>query len=310
MKSATFTDFDAFSESVSEVEAVMTLRNLRHRTWVIHQVQLPGIHVQLGRLGSGNIVEGQSWAGGHVLYLPLTSTCRYTGHGEEIGAGSFLILEPDCDFSVCTADQHDWCTVFVPDDVLSRYGMVGNPSSNPGRCWVSDARPDLANQFRAAVSELIRAALENPNLETSPAAPVAEKALATIASSVLQGPKAMPDSPGGRPKIPRKEIIRRCNAYLEESRNAHASVPDLAAAARVSERTLREAYQAFYGVSPTRYLQLRQLNLVYRDLREGSGHGSTVSGILLKHGIWEHGRFSKRYYETFGEKPSVTLRNA
>jgi AraC family ethanolamine operon transcriptional activator len=48
------------------------------------------------------------------------------------------------------------------------------------------------------------------------------------------------------------------------------------------------------------------LHAVRRDLRSATGD-ATVSGILVRHGIWDHGRFAARYRRHFGEAPSATL---
>lgn len=310
MKTATFTDFDAFADTVTDVDCVMTLRNPKHRTWVVHQVQLPRAHVQLGRLGSGNIVEGQSWSDGYLLYLPLTKRCLYRANGEVIPADSFMILEPGSEFALSTADEHDWCTIFVPGDALAlRQGNDSLSDSERGQCRLSEANPYLAAQFQSALSQLISAAIENPNFEPSPAAVVAEKELVKIASSVLQIPPVSRPEGCGRKKISRNEIIRRCNEHQEEFAEEPVSVSDLAAAAGVSERTLRTAFQVYYGMGPAKYLQMRQLNRIHHELNESSPDEQTVSDILLRHGIWEHGRFASRYRQLFGEKPSTTLRS-
>jgi AraC-like DNA-binding protein len=310
MKKVTFSEFDAFAETVTDVDCVMTLRNPRHRTWVIHQVELPRTHIQLGRLGSGNLVEGQSWSHGYLFYLPLTDKCTYTANGEVIPPHSFMILEPNCEFSICTADQHDWCSIFVPEDLISNYIDTDSFSdSGPGQCRVSEADPDSALRLSTSVSQLIRNAIENPNLETSPAAPVAERELVKIASTVLRNPRADSHNNGGRPQVPRQLIIDRCKKYLAESCASAASASDLAAASGVSERTLRSAFNDYYGMCPTQYFQLRQLNRVHQDLRASSPEEHKVADILLRHGIWEHGRFASRYQQLFGEKPSITLRS-
>ena len=76
MESKSFTDYDAFAASVSDVDAEMMFQNPRVRSWSINKVYLPDTHVQLGRLGTGNIVQGQSWSTGYVVYLPLANAWR------------------------------------------------------------------------------------------------------------------------------------------------------------------------------------------------------------------------------------------
>jgi AraC family ethanolamine operon transcriptional activator len=97
---------------------------------------------------------------------------------------------------------------------------------------------------------------------------------------------------------------------MEQQPSPAFSVADLADTVRVSERTLRAAFLAYFGVGPSRYMKLRQLNQVHRDLKAASPDESTVSGIVLQNGVWEHGRFASAYRRFFGETPSTTLRSA
>ena len=82
-----YEDFDAFAGDVRDIDAVMMLQNPRRRRWTIGQLNLSGIHVQCGALGSGNIVEGQSWSSGYIFYLPLSTECEYRLNGARIGGG-------------------------------------------------------------------------------------------------------------------------------------------------------------------------------------------------------------------------------
>jgi len=93
---------------------------------------------------------------------------------------------------------------------------------------------------------------------------------------------------------------------LDSETLGRPSVADLAIRTGVTERTLARAFHDAFGVSPLRYMTLRQLHRVRRTL-VGTGEPTTVSAILMRHGIWEHGRFSGRYRKHFGESPAATL---
>ncbi|MGB5636772.1 MAG: helix-turn-helix domain-containing protein [Waterburya sp.] len=82
----------------------------------------------------------------------------------------------------------------------------------------------------------------------------------------------------------------------------------MAAAAQVSERTLRTAFNEYFGVGPIRYLQLRQLNQVHHALGAADPEAVSVSDVLFRNGVWELSRFASRYRRLFGELPSETLR--
>jgi AraC-like DNA-binding protein len=308
MKTVTYSDFDAFSDSVSDVDCVMTVHSPTYRTWVLHQAQLPNIHVQLGRLGSGNIVVGSSNRDSYLLYLPLTRDCQYRANGRDADTSKFMVLEPASEFHLSTHDSHDWCSISFSSDSAAEYGLREAPAGDgPGRCRVSGSHPDLALQFRSAISELIKGAIKNPNLEATQAAAVAEKHLMGIAASLLRDTPLDQDGHAGRPRLSRQAIIGRCRDQIEQCRDSCLTIADLTAACGVSDRTLREAFQAYFGMGPKRYLKLRQLNRVYRELRASDPDEQKVSDCLLRHGILEHGRFAAEYKELFSEPPSATL---
>jgi AraC family ethanolamine operon transcriptional activator len=95
---------------------------------------------------------------------------------------------------------------------------------------------------------------------------------------------------------------------IEQRDGDVVAVGDFAAAASVSERTLRTAFNEYFGVGPVRYLHLRQLHQVKHTLQVADPEADSVSDVLVQHGVWEFGLFASRYRRLFGELPSDTLR--
>jgi transcriptional regulator GlxA family with amidase domain len=112
----------------------------------------------------------------------------------------------------------------------------------------------------------------------------------------------------GRPKADRGEIIRRTMAYLDATSMGRPSIAALAAHADVTERTLCRAFHDTFDISPLDYINLRLLHRVRRSLLAAAPDQTTVSAVLMEHGVWEHGRFAGRYRRQFGEALSETLR--
>jgi transcriptional regulator GlxA family with amidase domain len=90
----------------------------------------------------------------------------------------------------------------------------------------------------------------------------------------------------------------------------YVTVPDLASAAGVSERTLRAAFQGYFGIGPVQFLRLRTLNQVRDSLRNCDPALTTVTDVATRFGVWELGRLARDYRLLFGELPSQTLRRA
>ena len=115
-----FADFDAFVESVRDVDCRMMLQNPARRSWTIHSAEIAGLRVQMGQLGSGNIVKGQCGSGGAMICLPLSDTRAYTLNGQDFGRASFMTLDPRAEFTLSTKLEHDWCAITIPIHVLDR----------------------------------------------------------------------------------------------------------------------------------------------------------------------------------------------
>ena len=77
--------------------------------------------------------------------------------------------------------------------------------------------------------------------------------------------------------------------------------------AGVSERTLETAFKEYMGITPSHYLQLRNLRQIRRALRTAESGEKTVTEILAACGEFEFGRFAARYRRMYGELPSQTL---
>lgn len=190
---------------------------------------------------------------------------------------------------------HAWCSIALPFDVTgvdpnARARIVGQGAAVP--------------RLRQMAHAMADAFLDRPG-DTS-AHLMAGRELAGAAVACLTGADSSRPAVG-RPRLDRSVIIRRAMAAVE----AAAVVPDaadLAATVGVTSRTLLRAFREAYGISPKRYLMLRELHAVRRQLVAGCCEGLTVADVLTRHGIWEFGRFACRYRLQFGELPSETLR--
>jgi AraC family ethanolamine operon transcriptional activator len=315
MISKRFEDFDAFAATIRDVDCEMLLRNPQRHLWEIDQTNVAGIDVQLGKVGSGNIVQGQSWSNGFLFYVPLTAAVEYSANGIVIGENSVAVLEPGCDFCVSTKIAHDWCTVFVPTRMLVCESEAPASSSAPiiapaKRCYVPSVNSHVADWMVAAVRQILFASKNSSKFENSPAAASAVVELSKIATTLVQQGRLEQSPQEGRPVIHRKEIIDRSMSILEERSDENITVKEIASAAHVSERTLRSAFNEYFGLSPIRYLQLRRLNRVKQSLRSASRAHVSVADILVDHGVFEFGRFASQYRQLFGELPSETLKNS
>ncbi|EME55021.1 AraC family transcriptional regulator [Amycolatopsis decaplanina] len=108
------------------------------------------------------------------------------------------------------------------------------------------------------------------------------------------------------PALPR--AVRRAMAYCEEHAGEPVSVADMAAAARVSLRTLQARFRIDFGATPAAYLRRVRLDRVHQDLlriADGSASG-TVAEVATRWGFTHLSRFAAYYREAYGQVPSRT----
>jgi AraC-like DNA-binding protein len=106
------------------------------------------------------------------------------------------------------------------------------------------------------------------------------------------------------------DIVARFEGALMtciEPQEPQVSVPQLAAAIGLPEHTLRRRCAQILGMSPSRYLRLRRLNLVRSELRRADPATASVTEIAQRFQFSELGRFAAAYRKVFGELPSDTL---
>lgn len=100
---------------------------------------------------------------------------------------------------------------------------------------------------------------------------------------------------------------RRAREVMDAKQHEALSLTDLSSRVGVSIRSLQYAFQAHYGISPTRYHTLRRLNRAFNDLKQADPRETTVTQIATRWGFFHFGRFSQVYKAQFGETPSLTL---
>jgi AraC-like DNA-binding protein len=103
------------------------------------------------------------------------------------------------------------------------------------------------------------------------------------------------------------EIIDQFEHVLATDLTQRLTVTDLCAKVGVPERTLRACCAEVLGMSPSRFLRLRRLNLVRATL-QCKPAPSRVGELARRYGFSQPGRFATWYREAFGETPSSTLR--
>lgn len=290
-----FDDFDAWSAAISGADLRLFCDRIEERRWELTAAAVGDVFLQVAREGGGNLCYGGINFDATVLFIPLDHFGTQAANGETLGEDAVLALPPGSDFRISVRQRaHGWCSVALPG-----HHTAGRASEvlRPGVAAVSRLR------------RLVRQVAKSPVTDggSGPAHQAAAQEIIDAATRCLAGPSTRGPTTG-RPKADRGEIIRRTMAYLDSSAAGRPSVATLAAHAGVNERLLCRAFRDSYGVCPIDYVWLRLLHRVRRALCDADPGRTTVTQVLVEHGIWEHGRFAGRYRRHFGESPAETLR--
>lgn len=111
-----------------------------------------------------------------------------------------------------------------------------------------------------------------------------------------------------RPNRSRREIVEHAEQLLRDRSAESLPIAHLSLLVGVSERGLRNAFNAVRGMSPKRFVIHDRLNEVRRALSDPRATNTTVTDVATEYGFFELGRFAGRYKAAFGETPSATLR--
>ncbi|MGE8580368.1 MAG: helix-turn-helix transcriptional regulator, partial [Burkholderia contaminans] len=105
---------------------------------------------------------------------------------------------------------------------------------------------------------------------------------------------------------PAPGFVRRAQEFVNANYAQPLQLADIVQAANVPERTLRDAFLQFRGMSPMQYLRATRLDHA-RELLRGAASERRIADVALDCGFTHLGRFAIAYREKFGESPSETL---
>ena len=111
------------------------------------------------------------------------------------------------------------------------------------------------------------------------------------------------------PRTANRSVVERIEAFIEANWSRPIDLAELATVANVSVRTVfREFTRAGRG-SPAQFAKRVRLQRAAELLRS-PGANATVTGVALRCGFQNIGRFAADYFRLHGELPSETLHRA
>lgn len=191
-------------------------------------------------------------------------------------------------------------------------------SAEPESLGISDAAAPIRRIVPASGPEgrqvvevcrrVTRTVRDAPRL---PAGMVAGLGLAVTAALRAYLVRLNRDCRNGPAPDPAREhrLLRQADAWLTaHAPDRPASVQELAAALRVSDRTLHRAFRNLLGMGPYQYQSLRRLHDFRAHLVRSKPYPGIIADAAGRTGFDHLGRLSATYRRHFGELPSETVR--
>jgi AraC-like DNA-binding protein len=295
-------DLDETRERISRVMQPHLLVPAGAKAGLSHMdfVRLGGVGIGTIAFGTAMRVDVDAVEGYHLLMFCLTGQATVRTNGQTVyvdqsnavlcaaGEPFDAVLSPDCEQFILRIDAalpatQAWSArlgpgahLHVDSPALGGWMQQLNLIAN------STALLDLARQNDGVGTQLGRLLLE------------------------LLAPAQAGAAPGANRRTASPGLVKRAEDFMHEHCGEVLRLPDIATAIGLAERTLRDGFQQFRGVSPTQYLRQIRLDKAHQMLRAATT-GVQVSDVAMDCGFMHLGRFSIEYKKRFGESPSDTL---
>ena len=102
-------------------------------------------------------------------------------------------------------------------------------------------------------------------------------------------------------------LVKKAEELIDEECNKLFTIHEIANKLNSTPRTLQQSFKKYREYTPMQYLKKRKLFYAHKLLLKSGNHIS-VKNAALNAGILDLNRFSKYYFEMFGELPSTTIK--
>ncbi|MGO4400130.1 helix-turn-helix domain-containing protein [Achromobacter sp. PAB15] len=299
MKLQHFESFDSYAAALFHADVRVFLLGSEDGGWRTGHLDVDGIDVQRGVTRVPNLCEAAGWATHLTLLLPEPTPAQAWLNGVPFSQDSMGVLAPGKGFVFRAAGPNDWVSIALP--LASDLLMDDSFASQTLRRWASAA--DMVKADPLQVAALREAAL----LSMAPACPPAlGRRLVEQRLRNLIANRVPHDKNKGRPSLRLPQLCELALAIFRDRQQA-VHVDELRKGLKISERSLRDVFQACFGMSPGHYLALRKLHDVYLALANSTNQ-QTVSDCFFQHGYPYSTYAAARYHDLFLETPSETRR--
>ncbi len=305
MERRAYADFDEFADSLSGVAGRFVPTARSSSEWWIENARVGPIGLQHVQVGGATTFAGDGAADHLTIGIPLTDPESIRIDGQPLTANSFVLAVNDQPFTFSSRQVTRWVSITVPTLRLNGAAQeLQSPAAGGARSQAHQAQID---ELRGLALRICSDQQTVSIVEPAAATAVEEELLQTVFTALEVSARAI-DRHIGRPQVSRTRVIAQCLELIDATQGQPLFIDDLCTATQVSERTLRNIFQEYFGVGPMRLLKVRQLREIRSALLKGDPVLDTVTGIASRFGVWDFSLFARNYRALYGEAPSQTLR--
>lgn len=261
------------------------------------------------RIDQPCLYRGAAWNGALIFLSNVASPTSINVRGRQIHDSAVSMFPWDISDSAYLRGPTNVVTIAVQDSALAAHAtrsLRRDISRESLRRSVSVDDAEIVGAFQRFVTGILLELASDPRLlERESYRTMARDGALDLLVRVLDASlvSARPLSPPST----RSYVVEKAAQYMDSRLADPFEISDVCQAVRVSPRTLRYSFEELVGMSPTEYLLARRLGGVRRDLLQ-SGTPGRIHCIAERHGFAHMGRFSRFYFDAFGERPSDTCR--
>jgi len=292
-----FSDIDEFRSSVRNLSVDFTplVRNIAAEQTILN---LEGCSVNFTK-AFPRIVDAQFAPDCTVVGFTMDDGIPILFNGVERDKSVIVIGSGGAAYSTVERTERRYASIVFTPEILDRGWPLGAAHFN-----MFETSPTAHQRLRDLVTQVLSVV---PQLSEAPSVSEASASIRESLLACIDGVLAeiVPTRWSSYANSARQfRIFQEIRAVLEGNLGKPIYSEELAQQVGVSVRSMHDAILRYRGMSLHRYLRLRRLWLVRRQLLAGA---ESVKAIALAFGFWHLGDFSASYRVQFGETPSQTL---
>jgi AraC family ethanolamine operon transcriptional activator len=296
-----FDDFDELAATASFWD--LDLRQIDRGVFrgSIFQSMLGTMQIAEARFERRLEQQGRTPPGVVTFAVPASANVRFRWRRHEAGPDDLLVFPANGELQSVSNTCFHVFTISLPGSALHAAAEAAGLSQWPDQLQREKV---TAHRLVPQLRSVLRTSIDRWTKLTAMEMVTLPGRIARLLVDILGHNEA----PQQRLATLRQDVaIRRVETLILGHEHEPLSVGELCKAAKVSERTLRNAFQRKYGLSPKQYLIARRLNGVRRDLRQAAATGAPIAEVAAHWGFWHMGQFAADYRRHFGELPSETV---